>query len=67
MIHITVKYMPANVSQLTSTKPGVNTMTIITNAMRGNVANVNNLTMNSLFNRLSFCISSKRQVHILIN
>lgn len=67
MIHINVKYMPANVSHLTCTKPRVNIMTIITNAMRGNAANVNNLIMNSLFNSLWFCISSKRQAHVLIN
>lgn len=67
MIHINVKCMLANRIHLTCPKTRVNTTAIITAALRGNAVNVNNLIMNSLFNSLWFCISSKRQAHRSIN
>lgn len=67
MIHVNVKYTLANRSHRTCTKPRVNTVTIVTKTRRGNAANVNSPIMNSLFNSLWFCISSKRQACFLIN
>lgn len=67
MIHINVKCRLANRIHLTCTKTRVNTTAIIAAALRGNAVNVNNLIMNSPFNSLWFCISSKRQAYCSIN